>query len=151
MPALIFHAVNLVVLPLWALMIVLPRWLGTRWLLRSPMVLVPLPALYVALVVPTLPEVLPVLLRPDLATIAALLGRPEMAVVGWVHFLAFDLFVGRWIFLDGQERGLSHWLLAPILLLTLLLGPCGLLAYLAARAALPARSAEGTETAQVAK
>ena len=76
---------------------------------------------------------LPKLMRPDLATIAALLGTPEAAVVAWVHFLAFDLFAGRWEYLDAQERGVSHWLLGPCLLLTLMLGPLGLLCYLGAR------------------
>ena len=49
------------------------------------------------------------------------------------HFLAFDLFVGRWEYLDARERQLTHWLLAPCLFLTLMLGPLGLLAYLGAR------------------
>jgi hypothetical protein len=51
----------------------------------------------------------------------------------WAHLLAFDLFAGRWIYLDGGERGLNPWLLAPVLVLTLLFGPLGLAAYLALR------------------
>jgi hypothetical protein len=52
-----------------------------------------------------------------------------------VHFLAFDLFVGRWIYLDSQERRISAWLVAPVLFLTLMLGPAGFLLYLAVRSA----------------
>jgi hypothetical protein len=74
-----------------------------------------------------------------LSTIATALGRPEAALIAWIHFLAFDLFVGRWIYFDSQEQGLNPWLMAPVLLLTLLMGPAGLLAYLCVRNGLLAR------------
>ena len=45
----------------------------------------------------------------------------------------------RWEYLDARERGVSHWLLAPCLLLTLLLGPLGLLSYLGARRVVPGK------------
>jgi hypothetical protein len=51
-----------------------------------------------------------------------------------MHFLAFDLFVARWIYLDVQERDWPTWLLSPLLALTLMFGPLGLGAYLGLRA-----------------
>lgn len=72
-------------------------------------------------------------LTPSLDRIAELLGRPEVALVAWVHFLAFDLFVGRWIYLDARERGVPWWVSSPVLFLTLMFGPLGLLSYLIAR------------------
>ena len=39
----------------------------------------------------------------------------------------------RWAYLDSQARSLSAWLMAPVLFLTLMLGPMGLLAYLVLR------------------
>ena len=53
--------------------------------------------------------------------------------MGWIHFLAFDLFVGRWAYLDSRERGLSAWLVSPILVFIFMAGPLGLLMYLTAR------------------
>ncbi|MFQ3592420.1 MAG: abscisic acid-deficient protein Aba4 family protein, partial [Gemmataceae bacterium] len=47
--------------------------------------------------------------------------------------LTFDLFVGRWIYLDSRERGVSVWLTGPCLFLTLMFGPLGLLGYLGVR------------------
>ena len=44
--------------------------------------------------------------------------------------IAFDLFVGRWACLDSRERGIPALVMAPVLLLTILLGPLGLLVYL---------------------
>jgi hypothetical protein len=132
--AILFTASNLLVLPLWLLMIVVPHWRLTRRLLHSPLVVVPLPVLYALLVVPRLGELLPLLVYPRLDDVAAVLGRPDGAVLAWIHFLAFDLFVGRWAYLDSRERGVSAWLMAGVLVVTLLLGPLGLLLYLGLRA-----------------
>ena len=54
-------------------------------------------------------------------------------IIGWTHYLVFDLFVGAWEARDAQRRGFSHWLLTPCLLLTFMLGPVGLLLYLVLR------------------
>lgn len=54
-------------------------------------------------------------------------------VVGWTHYLAFDLFVGLWISRDADNKGFSRIAQAPILVLTYLAGPAGLLLWLAMR------------------
>ena len=63
----------------------------------------------------------------------SLLGTPTGTTLAWAHFVAFDLFVGRWIYNDSRGRQYSAWWVSPILVLTLLVGPVGLLLYLAAR------------------
>jgi hypothetical protein len=55
-----------------------------------------------------------------------LFENPWGALAGWVHYLCFDLFVGRWIMNDAPDGG---YRLAPVLFLTLMLGPVGLLLY----------------------
>lgn len=130
----LFELSSLLVLPMWLLMILLPGWSVTRRLIASPLVAVPPALLYAVLVLPRLGAVLPAVSSPTLTGVAALLGTPEGATIAWVHFLAFDLFVGRWVYLDSRERGVSPWLAGPVLLLTLMLGPLGLLAYLGLRA-----------------
>jgi hypothetical protein len=115
-------------------MIFLPTWRGTRLLLGSPVSVALFSALYAALVLPRLPDLLPVLLQPRLEAVARLLGTPEGATIAWLHFLAFDLFIGRWAYLDSRARGISAWLMAPVLALTLLAGPLGLQCYLGLRA-----------------
>lgn len=62
--------------------------------------------------------------------VVALLSRREAILGGWVHFLAFDLFVGSWMAEDAPKAGVPHWLLVPMLALTLMAGPAGLLVYL---------------------
>lgn len=55
------------------------------------------------------------------------LGTPNLFLAGWTHYIAFDLFVGRWIWQDAIRHGRSSRL---ALLLTWLAGPAGLSLYL---------------------
>lgn len=136
----LFGLTGMLVMPFWLLMIFAPRTRVTSWATRFPVGPV-LPALlYLALVAPRIATLLPALMQPKLGEISALLGSPEGATIGWLHFLALDLFVGRWIYLDGKERGLSSWLISPLLFLTLMFGPIGMLAYLGIRSAAARRA-----------
>ena len=53
--------------------------------------------------------------------------------VGWIHYLALDLFAGLWIAKDADQKGFSRFLQAPVLLLTFIAGPAGLLLWLIIR------------------
>lgn len=141
---LLFAAATLSVLPWWLLMIGLPQWRVTQRLLRSTVVLLPLPVLYGVLVVWNFPLLARLLDNPTLPGVALVLGEPEGALLGWLHFLALDFFVGRWIYLDSLERQLPGLAVVPVLWATLLLGPLGLLLYVVLRSfTLPAeQSAE---------
>jgi hypothetical protein len=129
----LFKLSGLTVLPFWALMIFLPRWRVTTRLMSTPLVCAAPAAFYAALVIPGFTEVWRAVSSPELLGVAALLGSPVGATIAWLHFLAFDLFVGRWIYLDGRERGGAAWVMAPVLFMTLMLGPCGFLLYQIAR------------------
>ena len=126
----LFSLSALLVMPFWFLMIVGPRWRLTERLLRSVAVVLGPVLLYAVLVLPAVGSILPVVAQGRLEEVAALLATPRGVTAAWAHFLAFDLFVGRWIFLDARARGLSAWLVSPVLLLTFMLGPLGLVAHL---------------------
>ncbi len=70
----------------------------------------------------------------SLSEVMALFTVPEIALAGWLHYLAFDLFVGVWIVRTAQAECIAHWLVIPCLLLTFLFGPAGFLAFCALRA-----------------
>jgi len=73
-----------------------------------------------------------------------LLSSPQALLAGWVHYLAFDLWVGSWEAEDnGQSGALPHWLLLPCLALTVLAGPTGLLLYHLFKAARKAKGGRG--------
>ncbi len=69
----------------------------------------------------------------SLADVAQLFSHQEALLAGWVHFLAFDLFVGAWICKTARQEQLSFWLVIPCLPLTFLFGPAGFLAFSLAR------------------
>jgi len=129
----LFQLSNLLVIPFWLLMIFLPFWGWTKRIVASPWMAAPAALLYAALVLPGVAGIFAEVATPQLPEIAALLGTPAGATIAWAHFLAFDLFVGRWVYLDSRERKISAWLVSPILFFVLMLGPLGLLLYLATR------------------
>lgn len=65
--------------------------------------------------------------------IRALFASDGGIVIGWTHYLAFDLFIGQWIAKDADHKGFSRIAQVPVLLLTLLAGPIGLLTWLVIR------------------
>lgn len=69
----------------------------------------------------------------SLQDVAGLFANPWVLLAGWVHYLAFDLFVGTWEVRDAAEQGIPHWAVLPCLLLTFLFGPVGLLLYASIR------------------
>lgn len=70
----------------------------------------------------------------SVAAVRALFDSPDMLVAGWLHYLAFDLFVGTWIAREGARAGLPHLVLIPCFALTFLFGPAGFLAFVLLRA-----------------
>ena len=66
--------------------------------------------------------------------VRALFANDWLLVAGWVHYLAFDLFVGSWQVRDARQHGIPHIATIPGLILTFLFGPIGLLLYLSIRA-----------------
>jgi len=133
MTGVLFSLTFLLAAPFWALMILLPTWSWTGRIVSSPLIVLPIVVIYAALVVPAFGEVWAAVANPTLDGVRGLLGTADGAAAGWAHMIAFDLFVGRWAYLDSRERDVSPFLMAPILLLTILLGPLGLAAYLAVR------------------
>ena len=74
----------------------------------------------------------------SLAEVAALFRTPGLLLAGWVHYLAFDLFLGAWICRRGAAEGMNPWLVRLCLPPTFLAGPAGLLLFLGLRSALGA-------------
>ncbi|HWE53853.1 MAG TPA: ABA4-like family protein [Bryobacteraceae bacterium] len=67
--------------------------------------------------------------------VASLFTNHWMLLAGWIHYLAFDLFIGSWEVRDAQKRGVNHLLVIPSLALTFMFGPAGLVLYFLTRTA----------------
>jgi hypothetical protein len=65
----------------------------------------------------------------SLPEVQALFTHPHIALAGWLHYLAFDLFLGAWEVRTARVEGIPHWAVIPCLILTFLFGPAGLLAF----------------------
>ena len=65
--------------------------------------------------------------------VRAIFASDAGVTIGWIHYLAFDLFAGLWIARDADAKGYSRLLQAPVLLATFVAGPLGLLIWLAIR------------------
>jgi len=129
----IFTVANTMVLPGWLLLIVAPWW---RW---SAQVVAPL-------VIPAVLAVMYAALMASafasaeggfgsLAGVRGLFEVDRLLLAGWIHYLAFDLFIGAWEVRDARRSGVSHLLVIPCLFLTFMAGPVGLALYFAIRAA----------------
>ena len=129
-----FHALTLLILPLWILMIFLPKWEVSVRILRSPWSVAPIALAYVAVIAPQLATLLPLVLDPQPGAQMAYLATPGGYLAIWAHVLALDLFAGRWVYLDGYTAGRSPWVMSPVLFCVMLLAPLGLLLHLALRA-----------------
>jgi hypothetical protein len=72
----------------------------------------------------------------DLEGVINLFKSPRSVLVGWIHYLAFDVIVGLYIVKNSQHYGINHWLILPCLFFTFMFGPLGLLMYLLLRFAI---------------
>lgn len=83
----------------------------------------------------------------SLENVMLLFTQPGTVLAGWVHYLAFDLFVGWCIALDATSRRISRWFVLPVFGFTFMLGPMGLLLYAATRAGYHMHPTAGGEPA----
>ena len=130
----VFNVCNFGVLPAWLLLAIAPRWEWTDRIVHSIVIPVLLGLVYVFgfLTAPPAPEGASF---SSLSGVTLFFSQPHGVLVGWVHYLVFDLFVGAWEVRDAGRRGIRHSLVLPCLLFTLMLGPAGLLLYIIIRAA----------------
>lgn len=138
----LFSTVNIVAMIAWAILIILPRkpflmaavlYLGVGLLsFVYTAVMVSLQANWVDGVAMTAGAAGGV----DFTTIegvAAIFASKGGVVVGWTHYLAFDLFVGLWIARDADAKDFNRFIQAPILFATFMVGPVGLFIWLIVR------------------
>jgi hypothetical protein len=124
----IFNIANIFVLPFWILMIFLPNWKITKHVMESHLPFVTLAFVYLYLFISSVtPENAQALSNPQLADIARFFADEKAAATGWIHFLVMDLFVGRYIYWEGQKTAV--WTIHS-LCLCLFAGPLGLLSHI---------------------
>jgi hypothetical protein len=61
--------------------------------------------------------------------VSLMFTNPWLLLAGWVHYLAFDLWVGSWEVKEAAKRKVPRALLSVCLVLTFMFGPIGFLAF----------------------
>lgn len=113
----------------WAGLLLLP---GQRFVVSIlARVLIPgaIAAVYVYLMVTNLDAAPPDSGFSSIAGVKAFFTIDALLLAGWVHYLAFDLFVGSWEVSDSRREGIPHLLIIPCLISTFMAGPIGLALY----------------------
>ena len=121
------------VLPGWALLVLFPRWKWTLGLISSGIIPFVLGLVYGTLLLSQISSLPEGGGFGSLEAVMILFSSPDAVLVGWIHYLAFDLFIGAWELKDGQEKNIPHWMLIPCFALTFMAGPMGLALYLVIR------------------
>ena len=135
----IFSLANLIALVMWAALILLPRWpalLAAELYLGIGLLCLTYVVLLAGIVSGVLDPGGAGGAGADFSSIAgvrSIFASDGGVTVGWIHYLAFDLFVGLWIARDADAKGFSRLVQAPVLLATFLAGPLGLAIWLLVR------------------
>ncbi|GAA2433232.1 ABA4-like family protein [Streptomyces macrosporus] len=121
--------------PVWLLMIFAPGWGTTHRIAASPLTVVPILLVHLALALPVLPELWAAVSRPELDAFRELTALAGGAAAVWAQVIAWDLLVGQWMFREGRRLAVHPLVMGPLLVLTVLLSPIGVLLFLLLRAA----------------
>ena len=130
----IFSAANTLTMAGWLALTVAPRARLANWHVAGLALPVLLSAAYAILLAVHAPGAEGGF--SSLASVASLFRTDGVLLAGWLHYLAFDLFVGAWICRRGAAEGINPWLLRLCLPPTFLAGPVGLLIFLGLRLSL---------------
>lgn len=126
-PDVLFQFANTFVLIGWIFLLFLPNWKFSVSIARF-FVIVPLSMLYAFLVVKSFGNFDPNMFS-TLAGVKSLFGQDLGVLVGWIHYLAFDLFVGTYIVKKAQSLQMPRFLYTICLPFTFMFGPLGLLLF----------------------
>jgi ABA DEFICIENT 4-like len=131
MPDRLFSIANTIALAAWITMIVLQRRSWVLNILIGRVVPAVFAAIYVGIVASAWAGSAGGF--SSLAGVAALFSNRWLLLAGWLHYLAFDLLIGRWELVDAQAHGIGIARVVPCLLLTFMFGPAGWLLYMIVR------------------
>ena len=130
-PDTIFQLCNVIAMIGWLILIALPVWHSSDKFIIG--IIVTLFAIIYTYYIVTNISAIDMKSFGSLKGVTALFTNPLAVLIGWVHYLAFDLMAGLFIKKNSLKYGISHWLVIPCMLLTFMFGPIGLLLYLIIR------------------
>ncbi|PJZ70974.1 hypothetical protein CH373_00065 [Leptospira perolatii] len=126
-PEIVFSIANPFAAIGWLLLAILPNTKITKLLVRSGLWSGALSVIYLFIILFNFG-------RSEggfssLPGVALLFQNQWVLLAGWIHYLAFDLFLGIWETKEAEALGIPRWVLIPCLFLTFMLGPIGFLLF----------------------
>lgn len=131
-PTDVFSIANMVAMLMWILMIFLPKWKVTQFLIDFKVIPILLSVVYAIYIIQAI-MIGGMMDFGSLKSVMALFTEENAVLAGWVHYLAFDLLVGIWILNQNKELGIHHLLIIPCLLGAFMFGPIGFLLFIIIR------------------
>ncbi len=123
---LLFSFANYLAMLGWILLIFVPRWKLTKYITAFGIMLM-IAVLYIYLMITSWGATDGGF--SSLEQVRLLFENDKSLLAGWVHYLAFDLFLGTWIVHHAQKNSINHFFIIPCLILTFMAGPAGVLLY----------------------
>lgn len=129
MTSILFTIINTSMIFFWGLLIFLPKSKITQSIISYPYVPLVLSFGYIFFL-----GQVPNIFQADFSSLEGVLdlfknSTPESAAAGWIHYLAFDFWMGAWILQNAQKNKISHLVIVIPLASTFMLGPFGVLLY----------------------
>ena len=127
---ILFWFSSIWILPLWSLMWFLPKHEITSRVMNDIRIcILPLLIPYAILVIPNILDIFITLgsemPTPDL--VIEFFQDDDVILIGWLHFLAFDILAGRYIWKRMIDLDRPIYLSTPILILSMMVAPLGFL------------------------
>lgn len=127
-PDQVFSIVNLTALLAWIYLIAVARWTPRAFSVIRYAIPIFFALVYLSCLLTAEPN--EEAGYQSLAQVTAIFTQPWVIVGAWIHYLAFDFFVGCWILARAKAEGIGHgWIVIPMIF-TFMLGPIGLLLFL---------------------
>ena len=129
MTNILFTICNTSILLVWVSVLFFPKSILSKYLISFPWVPVAISFFYIYFLVLSGD-----IIDADFSSLEGILklfkeATPESAAAGWLHYLAFDFWVGCWMLKDSQKKGIKHIFIILQMFFTFILGPTGILIY----------------------
>ena len=128
-PSEVFSIAGTLALPMWILLIFLPKWKVTQFLIDFKVIPILLSLIYAIYVAIALYEG-GMMDFGSLASVMELFTVENAVLAGWIHYLAFDLLIGMWMLDQNKQLKIHQLLMAPCLFGTFMFGPVGFLVFM---------------------
>ena len=124
---------NFGILPFWLMLIVIPNSKVTNFFVNSIIIPLFLSCAYVYVIYQIIllgDSIIDIfLLYLSLDNLYTVFATESFLLLFWLHFIAFNLFIGSWVSKDGIKYNISRSIILVPLILIYFTGPVGLALY----------------------